>query len=352
MSFKKSFLAAATTSILAAAGSAQAQTCASDRDCPQGLACNTSTVVVAPEPSCEPNRPCPKPDASATPMTVMTCGPKSCAADADCGAGMVCYEEKTMACSGGTAVACPSDMPCDAAPPQPPECTTTITRVCAFKWQLPCNKDTDCGAGFTCKPTEIGSCSGSAGGGSTGSGGGSTGSGATRPGIAAPPSDAGAAPPPMPPPPMCMTMTSYPGYCQPTATTCQTDADCPMPWKCAAGAYDTPVMSDPPPGSGAPRPPSTSPDAGAPPPKMCVSPYGGYGGPVRGGKDETGAPAPGMGGGTTGDTHTPTTPPTQGGAASSKANSAGGCAVGGGAGSGLGLLLVAAVGLIRRRRRR
>jgi len=344
MSFTKSILAAAATLILGAAGSARAQTCTSDKDCPQGFGCNVTTVV-APEPSCAPGTKCAQPDASPTPQQVMTCGPRSCNADADCGAGMVCYEQKTMACSGGTAVACPSNMPCDAAPPKPPECTTTSTKICAFKWQLPCNQDSDCGYGFLCKPTESGSCTGSGG---SNEGGGSTGSGgATRPdpGFAPPPTDAGAAPPPMPP--MCMTMTSYPGYCQPRVTTCTADSDCPANWKCGS-AYDTPVSSDPPPGSGGAAPRPAGVDASAPPPKMC---YSELSPPVRG-KDETatgGGPGTMSGNGGT----APIAPPSPHADAgtSSSATKSSGCAMGGTSSSALSLLLVAFVALLRRRRR-
>jgi MYXO-CTERM domain-containing protein len=366
MSFRNSLLAAVTMSILGAAGVARAQTCASDSDCPQGFACNGTTVVV-PEPSCPPNTNCPRPDASA-PVVVKACTPKSCNADADCGAGMVCYAQTSTACSGGSAVAppaCASDRPCpDAgAPPKPPEemCTTTTTKSCMYRSQLPCNKDSDCGAGFTCKPSVTGSCSGSGstGSGSTGSGGGSGSAGAPRPdpGFAPPPRDAGAAepPPPPPPPPMCTTTTSYPGYCQPTVTTCKTDSDCPAPWKCA-DSPETPVSGGPAtaPGSKVAIPPSPA-DAGAPPAKMCVN---GFDTPARGGKDEgaAGGPATGNGGATSGsDTPTPATPPVASGAdaGTAPAKSSSGCAMAAGPGSsGLGLGLVVAFGLLALRRRR
>jgi hypothetical protein len=364
MSFRKSFLVAAASLILGAAGMAQAQTCASDKDCPQGYTCHADTVV-APTPGCKPGAECGHEDAGA-PVVVSSCVPKSCSADTDCGAGMVCHEEKSVACSGGTAVAppaCPSDHPCSldagAAPPKPPEemCTTTIVKMCAFNWQLPCNMDSDCGTGFTCKPTVSGSCSGSAGTGtatpgtSGGSGsGGSSGSsgGAARPAPFAPPSDAGAASPPM-----CTTMTSYPGYCAPTVTTCTADGDCPTNWKCTEG-YNTPVASDPPPGSSAPVAPPRM-DAGAPPPKMCTSTLAG--GPARDSKGEVGAPGMGTSGGSNaGGSQPPLAPPgavADAGAALATTKSSG-CALGAGAGSSsLGLVMVGMLGvaLLRRRRR-
>jgi MYXO-CTERM domain-containing protein len=375
---RKSFLAAAVTLILGAAGTVQAQTCASDKDCPQGYACHSETVV-APTPGCKPGAECPPVDAGA-PTVVSFCQAKSCNTDTDCGAGMVCFSQTVGECSGGTGVAapaCPPNQPCPDAgtPPKPPEdmCTTRTVKACAFKWQLPCNTSADCGAGFTCKPSVVGSCSGSGPtpgtGGSSGSGGGSgsTGSGSSGnagapapqpdPGFAPPPTDAGAA---RPAPPMCMTMETFPGYCAPTVTRCNVDVDCPPNWKCT-DSYDTPVASDPapPPGSGAPVAPPRM-DAGTPPSKMCTSIYGG-GVPSRDSKGEVGGPTTGMGtgggsnGGGTAPPAVPPTPSPSGGAdagttASPKSS---GCNFGGGEGaSGAGLLLVALLGLTALRRRR
>jgi hypothetical protein len=345
-----------------AARPAVAQLCTSDRDCPQGHACTASKTIAPTEPACPRGATCPKPDASA-PMVIMACEPKACSADADCGAGMVCFAQTSRACSGGAAVApCAPDQPCDAGPPvrMEPECTTTTTKICAWKWQLPCNMDSDCGAGFTCKPTETGSCSGSGGTGTPtpGPGGGSSGAPAPPRGdLVAPPADGGAAPPPM-----CTTMTSYPGWCQPTVTTCTADSDCPGGWKCAQ-VDDMPVGS---PGSrpGLVAPPAA--DAGAAPARMCVSSYGGL--PQRGSKDDTATPtAPGgaNGGATRGEnTAPPPAPPApppsasggSGGSASNQltSNKSGGCTISAGAGSSsavLGLLAVLGLGLVWRRRR-
>jgi MYXO-CTERM domain-containing protein len=354
MSFRKSFCAAAVMLILGAAGAVRAQTCVEDRDCPQGFACHAETVV-PPTVDCKPGAECVQPDASA-PMVVKSCEPKSCSADADCGTGMVCYEQKSTTCSGGAGVAppaCPSDRPCEdagAPPPKPPEemCTTTTTKMCAFKWQLPCNMDSDCGAGFSCKPMVIGSCSGSSGTATPGTGGGTSGSagsgGTSRPApIAPPPTDAGAAMPPM-----CTTMTSYPGYCQPTVTKCTVDADCPANWKCTE-AYDTPVASDPPPGSGAPLPPAA--DAGAPA-KMCTSVFAP---PARDTKVEEATPGPTGNPGGGGSTSFPTPPPSAGGAdagTNHSASKSSGCAVGAGGSSSVGVMLIGLLGFAALRRRR
>jgi MYXO-CTERM domain-containing protein len=367
MSFRTSLLAAAATMILGTSGAVQAQTCASDKDCPQGYACHSENVAV-PQPTCKPGTDCMLPDASETTTVVSFCQPKGCSTDADCGTGMVCNSQTSTACSGGSAVAppgCAANQACPDAgpPPKAPDemCTTTTVKACAFKWQLPCNMDSDCGAGFTCKPTVSGSCSGtgSAPGGMTS--GGSTGSaGTARPGFA-PPGDAGMAtpPPPPPPPPTCTTTSSFPGYCQPLATTCTMDSDCPANWKCSQ-AYDTPVSTTPAPAGGAaaiPQPATM--DAGAPPPKSCVSAFAP---PIYGGKDEAGRPVPGMGtsggnGGPGGGSTSPIPPPADHAGADAGAGTtpskSSGCAMGAGAGSsGLGLALVALVGFVARRRRR
>jgi MYXO-CTERM domain-containing protein len=380
MSLTHSLRAAAlAASILTAAGqAAYAQTCASDKDCPQGHACHATTVNVA-EPDCPPGAPCTKPDASPGPIVVMSCEPKTCAGDADCGAGMVCFAQTSRACSGGAAVApCPRDQGCDAGPPvkMEPMCTTTTTKTCMFTWQLPCNTAADCGAGFTCKPSETGSCSGSGGtptpgmttpGTMPGTGGGSGSSGGAAPPAqdpkVAPPGDAGAgrpAPPAPVPPPMCTTMVSYPGWCAPTATSCKTDADCPAYWKCDVNP-ETPVSNGGTTRPGVPLPPPP-PDAGsfAPPPRVCVSALAP---PQRAGdsKGESGGtptgptPTTGNGGGTAGDLPAP--PPSAGKAdagAGSTPTKSSGCAVATGGGTPGGLIFATLLGiaLVRRRRRR
>jgi MYXO-CTERM domain-containing protein len=359
--FMKSFLSAAVTAmVLGFAARATAQTCVADKDCPQGMACNSSTVVNPVGPACKPGTDCPPPpDAAPTTTVVMSCGPKACNTDPDCGDGMICYSWTSTACSGGAATTpCAPDMPCDAGPPVKSEemCTTTTMKACAFRWQVPCNKDAECGTGFTCKPSVSGTCSG---GGGVAVGGGVSGSGGSAGGTGAPPpppasTDAGAEPP------MCNTTTSYPGSCQPTVTSCTADADCPGGWKCvevptAGVGVDTKA---PAPGGTATPPVPADADAGAPPPatKVCSSPYGG---PLRGGKDESAGAAgprtPGDSIATHGQDGGAVPPPAAGNGATTPAasKSSGGCTLGGNDASGLGagILVIAALALLRRRRR-
>jgi MYXO-CTERM domain-containing protein len=349
--------------ILAAAGTASAQTCAKDSDCPQGLACHSTTVTNPSGPDCPPNTDCPKPpDAPPSGTVVMSCEPKSCSTDADCGGGdMVCHSQTSTACSGGAVAprpSCPPNTKCDAGPPVKTEdnCTTTTVKQCAFKWQLPCNVHADCGVGFLCKPTEIGTCTGSAGSGTSGSsgsggaaGGGSA--GAPRPAadpVAPPPSDAGA--------PMCTTTTSYPGYCQPTVTSCVADSDCPANWKCLDQASDTPVSGGPAPGTGAGFAPPRNEDAGTTAlAKTCQSAFAQ---PARDSKGETTSGGSGASGGSTGNGNgsggtPPPATPGPGTPTGSMAKGGGGCSIDAGAtSSGASLVLMMAVGLLIARRRR
>jgi MYXO-CTERM domain-containing protein len=368
--FTKSFLGAAVTAmILGLAGRAGAQTCAADKDCPQGLACTATTVVTPVGPSCKPGTDCPPPpDASPATSVVMSCEPRNCNADVDCGDGMVCYSWTSTSCSGGSATtpACAPNTPCDAAPPKAmdEQCTTTTIKKCAFRWQVPCNKDAECGAGFTCKPSVSGGC---AKGGGVAVGGGTTGSSGSG-GSAGTAGSGGSAPNPVPPVPpdapndagadMCNITSTYPGSCQLTISSCTADADCPGGWKCQEAPGNVVGMDAKPPVPGAPPAPPAS-DASAPAAKVCISPYGGYGGgPLRGGTDETkgGLPpqTPTDGTSHAGADAGASPSPSGGGTVTTPASSkSSGCSVGsGGQASGLGALLVIALALRIRRRRR
>ena len=191
MTLAKSLLGIAVlVTVLSIPGSAAAQTCVSDSDCAKGLTCQASADAVTPTPTCPVGADCPK--TVPLPAPSMTCQPAPCQTDADCGQGMVCHSQTSTMCSGGTAVVvkCDPNTVCDPAPPATdPVCTTTTTSQCIYRWQLPCNADTDCGDGFACQPTTMGMCSGS-GSASSGSGSSSSGSGggSGSGGLAFPPS--------------------------------------------------------------------------------------------------------------------------------------------------------------------
>ena len=173
---------------------------------------------------------------------------QTCATDTECGQGMVCHSDSVTTCSGGTAVPvkCDPNTVCPTAPPvTDPVCTNSTIARCVYTWELPCNDDLDCGDGFVCQPSTMGTCSGSGpavsgGGSSSGAGGGNgTGSATTPP---APPTTADAG---TMPDPVCVTTTFYPGSCQPKVTTCAVDSDCPSVFKCLDMNVPTTISSSP-----------------------------------------------------------------------------------------------------------
>jgi hypothetical protein len=372
----------ALTAAFGVARSATAQTCTADKDCPQSFTCvDTGAVVNGTAPACPPNTACePTSDlAPRKPQIVKSCQPKTCTTDPDCGAGMVCFEEKSTSCSGGSAVApCPPGGDCPKIVPAEPNCVTTSRRLCAFKWQVPCTTDADCGDAFTCHPQEIISCTssgsvgtptptdaGTSGGGSTGSTGSGNGGGASTdpatPGTkVAPPSD-----------PICTEpKKTFPGYCQPKVTRCTADSECPTTWTCMQQA--TPVSTPP---SPAPRPDTASdggsasksadpvpPDQGFAVPVRICTPPGGLG--VRGSDsagvkgDTTSTPmTPGNGttaGGPKPVSMDPQAPPSAGGSGQPTTPSSGGCTIHDGSqpSRASGLALFTLLGLIAARRLR
>jgi len=307
------------TVIMAGATAARAAgSCTVTADCPHGFVCETYVVDTKPADGCTKDAPCGALEAA---TTAGACVPATCATSADCGTDMVCHTETTQACSGGSAGACAPNTKCAPLPPIESVCTTHTTSTCTYRWQLPCNADSDCGGAFTCVPATRTSCPSRSGGGATASDGTSGGSGTTgaggsgvSEGAGTPPAATkpGSATPPDGDVAECTTTTAFPGTCQPTATTCQADSDCPSAWTCAdvSGAGNSggdgagPVGTGTAPGgsssgaggvgggtSGAPAPtdqptavssdsppvdPKTAPDLVAPQ-KACLSPYGDFG---------------------------------------------------------------------------
>src|SRR4051794_29001974 len=140
--------------LVATAGPARAQDCKTAADCGKGFTC-----TFVPSPSAPPTKPCAAdmpcaaiepPPADAGTTTSGYCTEATCATNADCGASMLCHPESYEVCSGGTVGACPANTKCDLTPPEPSSCSTVTTSTCKYKWQLPCNADSECGAGFTC----------------------------------------------------------------------------------------------------------------------------------------------------------------------------------------------------------
>jgi hypothetical protein len=371
---------AALIGLLASAHAALAQECVTAADCGKGFTCELTmaTPVAVKGVACAAGSVCPVADPATPPTDAGTattgfCVEASCATDADCGATMVCHTESYQECTGGTS-ACPANSMC-FAPTTPPSCTTKSVSTCMYKWQLPCKADAECGDGFSCVFSTIGACSGSGGTGMGVATSGTTGTGTRTPVV-----DGGAAPPPTadpapsPPSTNCMTTTSTIGSCQPKATTCTVDGDCPAAWKCVdalpvrggplpaqpADAGTATAVGAPAPATGAPSGTGTPAPGPAPAPsKVCQSPLGTFGG---GGValDATGAPQPNGTQGTGGSGGTPkigapngSNPMAPGNQSATGASSSGGCNVGGAAGrSSLALSALALLGLVLARRRR
>jgi MYXO-CTERM domain-containing protein len=393
MSFNRSIASLGFLALAFAASPARAQDCKADTDCKKGFYCELTIATpppTEPAPTCAPGSKCPVSDPVPTtnivaPGTVpaqMTgiCREAPCTADTDCGAGMICHTDTIQACSGGStgvAPACPPNADCLVAKPVPatdPVCTETKVSTCMYKWQLPCNADADCGAGFTCQPTVTGSCSGGSGTATPGSTGTASGGG-TASGTGGSTGSTGAAAPTfVPPPDSCTTTSSFPGYCAPKATTCTVTADCPTDWTCEASATgrDATTTNTSGPATGAAAPsgttaPGVAADVAVPPSgggatlpapvpttMMCVAPLGVYG--VA--RDASGTPqTTGTGGSTSGPggTPAPMTPGATGNGGQTSNESAmpsAGCAVGGvTSGSSLAFAL-GLVGLALARRRR
>ena len=383
-------------------------TCTSDAECSKGFTCQPWAVSGGTAPACPPDAPdcavsnTPKTDSGGgggvngatgssgagavtgtdvgsgnvsgtTPTTtvISRCEPGPCQADSDCGPNMVCHTESYGECSttGSAPPPCEPGQKCESAvDPTQTTCTTRTRSFCAFHWQLPCNADADCGTGFTCRPQISGACSGGTPVSAGSDAGGSTGS-AADPGRSATPHD------------NCVTTMTFPGSCQPVATTCTVDADCPGDWVCqeiatppsrgdasGAGGDSGQGTSGTATGAGAASGSAVTAAGAATGSRMCNSPFLP---PLRGSDATEGAGTPTSGstppGGTGGTTAGSDKDAAGSGGANGAAhvageagasNGAGGCSVSGRGGAGsrvagaLSVLTLLGLGAVVRRRRR
>lgn len=127
------------------AGSAAAQSCETNADCAPGFECEAYTVGWC-SGGCPVDGPCPEPTCGEE--TYYACAPAECESDADCGGQMVCHTRTMVSCSGRPT--CAPDSPCDEEV-EPHECVETAESRCAYRWEVPCEADADCGPGFACR---------------------------------------------------------------------------------------------------------------------------------------------------------------------------------------------------------
>ncbi len=202
--------------IAVAAGSARAQTCVDDTDCPDRFTCEkVGSIPCSDVKPCPQGQTCPEQPACA-PMDLLECRSPDCSTDADCPTDMVCWEQTSTACTDQSAPACKPGADCpdagdggSATDAGQPDCTTTTSRSCVPRYVPPCKTDADCGAGFTCKAQQRCACSGGAG---------------ILP-------DGGVA---MSQPDQCTCEPSGTSYCELQRTECSSAGDCPSGFSCGA----------------------------------------------------------------------------------------------------------------------
>lgn len=145
-------LAACAGAFVASAPSAALSApAACDLDCEQGFVCELAPAACPAILCLDENDPsCPRCDGEPVPY----CAPAACESDADCGGGTVCAEQTVF-------VDCPVSAPTPetdrsmvtkaaGSMPEAAECTPSVIKQCTPRWQLPCDADVDCGAGFRC----------------------------------------------------------------------------------------------------------------------------------------------------------------------------------------------------------
>jgi hypothetical protein len=127
-------------------------------DCEQGYVCELLPQACPLILCLDENDPnCPRCDGAPAPA----CVPAACESDEDCGGGTVCAEHTVFV---DCAVVAPapasqgsSEQKAAADAPDSTGCTPSVIRECTPRWQLPCETDGDCGAGFRCEEQQ--SCS-------------------------------------------------------------------------------------------------------------------------------------------------------------------------------------------------
>ena len=147
------------------------QTCATAGDCSKGYVCQVVGGTACPGIACGPDTDACPVLPPCTPQEIRECvAGATCAVDTDCGANMVCHEVTSGSCPGSAPCMRSSNGAVDCPVPEP--CTTTTTKECSFKWNLPCQTAADCGDAtlFECAEVQVCSAGTSVGGGVVGGG--------------------------------------------------------------------------------------------------------------------------------------------------------------------------------------
>ncbi len=256
-----------TFALLAAsfAGTAYADECATDEDCPAGFACEAWVEDCADAPPCTPGEECPEPEPCVD-EEYAECvpAPTACESNADCSDDWECVTFTYEDCWGSDA---PEPMP---APDEPGsggsdddpdgeghgddgdwedepdhgdwECESVTEAYCAPPYVAPCEIDSDCGEGFGCVEIEECACGGSSdSSGGEGahprppredSGGEDSGDSDGEPdGDDDIPGEE----------PDCECTGSGEFYCEPLEIDCEADSDCPDEWTCESWGVSTSV---------------------------------------------------------------------------------------------------------------
>ena len=254
--------------LTASAGTAYADACETDEDCPTGFACEELGETCADSPPCVPGEECEEPEPCGESFSYECVpSPIACSSDTDCTDDWECFSFTYEECSGGGSTE-PSPVPSepgeepdpdgddtpgdpdedtpDDHEPEPDgewECESVTESYCAPPYVGECESDSECGEGFTCVEIEECSC-----GGSTGSGGSSDPTPVPGPG-----EDSGGDEPDGDEPDgdepdgdedepddhgdddwdedcECTGAGSF--YCEPAEIDCESDTDCPADWSC------------------------------------------------------------------------------------------------------------------------
>lgn len=209
---------------------ARAQTCTESSDCPKSFTCQAFESGACPASApCEAGKECPAPPPCEV-VTSHACVPGACATDADCADFMVCHASTISTCAAPVAqpaIDCPPNQVCTSPTPalDAGSCSETTSKTCVPRYELPCQKDADCGDGFSCVAGQECSCSASAGK-------------AAAPVPAVDGGSADAFAPPVEPKPVdggtssCECHPTETKSCQAKQIDCKSDADCPSTFLC------------------------------------------------------------------------------------------------------------------------